>query len=105
MLAGARPGAVRVKLGAVVERDGVVGIRVAKDVPAVATVMAALKQGKNLVAGRGVAHGGVGVEFPVRARWQAFHPSELGRHRSQAVARLTVDGRASTDAIPTRAVI
>lgn len=60
-----------------VERDGVMGIRAAEDVPAVAAVVAALEEREGLVAGRGVAGDGVGVELPVLAGREAVDRAEV----------------------------
>ena len=71
MLAGARLGAVRVELGVLVERDGVVRVRVAEDVAAVAAVVAPFEEGEGFLADGRVADGRVRVGFPVGARGYA----------------------------------
>lgn len=62
----------------VVEGDLVLAVGVAEDVTAVAAVVAALEEVEGLVAGRGVADGGLGVRFPVRAAGNAFDGREIG---------------------------
>lgn len=62
----------------VVEGDLVLAVDVAEDVAAVAAVVAALEEVEGLVAGRGVADGGLGVGFPVRAAGDAFDGGQVG---------------------------
>lgn len=63
------------KFGMVVQANGVVGVGVAKDVPAVSAVMTALEQVEGFVTRGRVADDGVGIGLPVVARGETFDGS------------------------------
>lgn len=73
MLARPRRIALGVKFGMVIQAHGVVGVGVAKDMPAVPAVMTALEQIEGFVTGGRVADDGVGIGLPMVARGETFH--------------------------------
>ncbi len=78
MLARPARRALGMEFRVVVEGDLVLAVGVAEDVAAVAAVVAAFEEVEGLVAGRGVADGGFGVGFPVRAAGDAFDGGQVG---------------------------
>ena len=58
MLTGSRAGAFGVVIGVLIEWDGVVGVRVAENIAAFATVMASIEVGEVAWTGGFVAHCG-----------------------------------------------
>lgn len=73
VLARSRFCAVRVELCVLVERDRVVGVRVAEDMATVAAVVTPLEEAECLLTDGRVANDSVGVRFPVGACGEALH--------------------------------
>lgn len=97
MLAGTRARAVGVKLGTVVQRDGVWRMRGAEDMTAVAAVVPTLEQRKRFPACRSVADERVVVRLPMTACGESLDGAEIILHGGHPVDRQTVAGGASAE--------
>lgn len=97
MLAGTRARAVGVKLGPVVQRDGVWRMRGAEDMSAVPAVVPTLEQRKRFPACRSVADERDVVRLPMRAGGESLDGAEILLHGGHPVDRQTVAGGASAE--------